>query len=172
MPAPAEPLVRRALLADAEAVGALTERVYTDGGWADETYSKVLLDGQSRIELAIVLVATIDDSVVGTVTIGLPGTRFASISRADEVEVRMLAVDPTVRRAGVATVLMAECERIASEEGFAAAVLSTEPDMHAAHRLYEGRGYLRQPDRDWQLRELTLLVYRREVRRYPHGSLG
>jgi len=32
--------------------------------------------------------------------------------------------------------------------------------MHAAHRLYERRGYLRQPARDWQIRNVRLLAYR------------
>lgn len=141
----------------------MTERVYAAGGWTDEAYSDVLRDGRSRIDEAIVLVATIDGVVVGTVTFAVPGTRFASISRTDEVEVRMLAVGEEARGQGVARRLMDECERIASADGFAGAVLSTEPDMHAAHRLYEGRGYVRQPERDWQLRGFTLLVYRREL---------
>jgi N-acetylglutamate synthase len=163
MPPSPDPFVRRADVSEADAVGALTERVYAAGGWTDEAYSKVLRDGRSRIDEAIVLVATVDDGVVGTLTIGLPGTRFASIARPDEVEVRMLAVDETARRRGVARLLMAEAERTAAEHGFVGVVLSTEPDMHAAHRLYEDRGYVRQPDRDWQLRGFTLLVYRREL---------
>jgi hypothetical protein len=30
----------------------------------------------------------------------------------------------------------------------------------AAHRLYERRGYLREPARDWQIRDVRLLAYR------------
>jgi hypothetical protein len=29
-----------------------------------------------------------------------------------------------------------------------------------AHRLYERRGYLREPARDWQIRNVRLLAYR------------
>jgi hypothetical protein len=32
--------------------------------------------------------------------------------------------------------------------------------MHAAQRLYERRGYLREPTRDWQIRDVSLLAYR------------
>jgi len=39
-------------------------------------------------------------------------------------------------------------------------VLSTEPDMHTAQRLYRRRGYVRQPDRDWSTGRSTLLVFR------------
>src|SRR5262245_30206415 len=55
---PADVEVRRADLADADLVGGLTERVYRQGGWTDVDYSKLLLDGRSRIAEATVLVAT------------------------------------------------------------------------------------------------------------------
>ncbi len=85
--------IRRADLADAGQVGVLTEQVYRRGGWADEDYSKLLLDGRSRIEDATVLVAVADGVIVGTVTLARAGGRFANVGRAGEAEVRMLAVD-------------------------------------------------------------------------------
>jgi hypothetical protein len=39
-------------------------------------------------------------------------------------------------------------------------ILCTETGMHASPRLYERRGYLRQPARDWQIRDVRLLAYR------------
>lgn len=159
-------VIRRAGPADAGPVGALSERVYRQGGWADESYARLLRDGRSRIEEAIVLVAAGNGAqasggtVAGTVTVALPGSRFANICRADEVEVRMLAVDEGARGQGIADRLMAACEVIARDRGFTAVVLSTEPDMHAAHRLYRRRGYARAPDRDWQVDQVRLLVFR------------
>ena len=155
--------IRRATPADAEAVGVLTERVYRQGGWTNDGYSKVLLDGHARIEAASVLVATDHDALVGTVTLALPGTRFANVSRPDEIEVRMLAVEQAARRAGVASRLMEACETLAGEGGYAGVVLSTEAGMHAAHRLYEGRGYARAPERDWLIDGSSLLVYRLQL---------
>jgi ribosomal protein S18 acetylase RimI-like enzyme len=153
---PANVTIRRADLADADQVGMLAERVYRHGGWANEDYSKRLLDGRSRIEAAVVLVAVADGVIVGTVTAARPGSRMANMARAEEVEIRMLAVDEAARGQGIADLLMAACETLARDEGRAAVVLATAPDMHAAHRLYRRRGYVRQPDRDWS----TLLVFR------------
>ena len=36
----------------------------------------------------------------------------------------------------------------------------TEPDMYAAHRLYQRRGYVRRPGRDWQAGRFRLMVFR------------
>jgi ribosomal protein S18 acetylase RimI-like enzyme len=94
------------------------------------------------------------------VTAALPGSRFANMSRDNEVEVRMLAVDEAVRRQGVGDRLMEACETFARDNGYRAVALSTEPDMYGAHRLYERRGYVRAPDRDWAIHGSTLLVYR------------
>ena len=156
----AEVEIRRASLADADQVGVLAERVYRQGGWADERYSAQLLDGRSRVEDAIVLVAVSGGAIVGTITMARPGTRFANVGRAGEAEVRMLAVDEAARGRGVADRLMAACEALGRQESLAAVVLSTEPDMHAAQRLYRRRGYVRQPDRDWSAGRSALLVYR------------
>ena len=157
------PAVRLTELSEAYEVGVLTERVYRAGGWTDEDYSRLLLDAHSRIEEAIVFVATLKADVVGTVTVALPGTPFAAVGRPDEVEVRMLAVDARARRMGIADLLMDASEERARTDGYAAVVLSTEPDMHSAHRLYERRGYVRQPQRDWQVGRFNLLVYRRRL---------
>jgi hypothetical protein len=35
--------------------------------------------------------------------------------------------------------------------------------LHAAHRLYEHRGYTREFSRDWEVRGFMLLVYRRPL---------
>jgi CTP:molybdopterin cytidylyltransferase MocA/ribosomal protein S18 acetylase RimI-like enzyme len=160
---PADVEIRRAGLADADQVGALTERAYREGGWGNESYWNQLRDGRARIEDAIVLVAAAGGVILGTVTVARPGSRFAHLARAGEAEVRMLAVDEAGRGRGIASLLMAACEALARDEGLAAVVLCTEPDMYAAHRLYQRRGYLRQPDRDWQADGVTLLVYRLSI---------
>lgn len=152
--------IRRADLADADQVGILSERVYRQGGWADERYSPILRDGRSRIEEAEVLVAEAGGAIIGTAAVARPGTRYASIAQPDEVEIRILVVDQAARGQGVADRLMAACESLARDEGFAAVVLCTEPDMYAAQRLYERRGYVRQPGRDRSIGRLVLLAYR------------
>ena len=72
----------------------------------------------------------------------------------------MLAVDEAARGHGVANLLMAACEALARDQGLAAMILCTDTRMHAAQRLYERRGYLREPARDWQIRNVHLIAYR------------
>ena len=156
----AEVEIRRAGPADADQVGVLAERVYRQGGWADERYSARLLDGRSRVEDAIVLVAVSGGVIVGTVTVALAGSRFANVARVGEAEVRMLAVDEAARGQGIGDRLMAACEALGRQESLTAVVLSTEADMYAAQRLYRRRGYIRQPDRDWSTGGVTLMVFR------------
>jgi len=157
---PADITVRRADPAEADLVGELTERVYWDGGYGSGAYAEVLRDGRSRVRDGIVLVAAADGTITGTVTLALPGTRLAHLCRADEAEVRMLAVDEAARGHGIASRLMAASETLARDQGLAAMILCTETRMHAAQRLYERRGYLREPARDWQVRNVRLIVYR------------
>lgn len=156
----ADVTVRRAEPAEADLVGALTERVYRNGGFGSDAYAAVLRDGRSRVRDGIVLVAATNGVIVGTVTLALPGTPLAHLSRPGEAEVRMLAVDEAARGLGVANRLMAACETLARNAGLTAVILCTETGMHAAQRLYDRRGYLRDPVRDWQTRNVRLLSYR------------
>ena len=157
---PADITVRRADPAEAGLVGALTERAYRDSGFGSRAYAEVLRDGRSRVRDGIVLVAAANGAITGTVTLALPGTPLAHLCRADEAEVRMLAVDEAARGRGIADRLMAACEALARDQGLAAMILCTETRMHAAQRLYERRGYQREPARDWQIRNVRLIAYR------------
>ena len=154
--------VRPATTEEAEAIGVLTEAVYRDGDFLDddEAYVTHLLDGAGRVRDALVLVADLDGALVASVTLAEPGTPWSEISRPDELEVRMLAVAGTARRRGIADRLMDEAEAHARRRGLAGVVLSTEPAMTGAHRLYERRGYVRQPERDWDVDGFPLIAYR------------
>ena len=55
---------------------------------------------------------------------------------------------------------MAASETLARDQGLAAMILCTETRMYAAQHLYERRGYLREPARDWQIRNVRLIAYR------------
>ena len=116
----ADVTVRRADPAEADQVGALTERVYRTGGFGSDDYASVLRDGRSRVRDGIVLVAAADGVITGTVTLALPGTSLAHLCQADEAEVRMLAVDEAARGLGIANRLMAACETMARDQGLVA----------------------------------------------------
>lgn len=158
--------IRTAASSEGDEIGAFTEAVYRTGGFLDddEAYVTELLDGAGRVRDALVLVAVADDRIVASVTLAEPGTPWAEIAHPDELEVRMLAVVETARRRGIADLLMDEAEAHARRRGLGAVVLSTEPVMLAAHRLYERRGYVRQPERDWDVDGFPLIAYRLALR--------
>ena len=61
----------------------------------------------------------------------------------------MLAVAPEPQGQGVGEALAEHCLDRFREDGAVAVVLSTLPEMVAAHRLYERLGFVRTPERDW-----------------------
>lgn len=159
----AQIVVRTATAADGDAVGELTEQVYRAGGFTDDEYAVELRDAGRRIETACVFVAELEGRIVGSVTVGWPGTPSAELCRDGEIEVRMLAVAEDARGRGVAERLMDAVEDFGRSRGARGVVLSTEPLMRAAHRLYERRGYVRDPDRDWTIGPFELLALRRDL---------
>ncbi len=169
--------IRTATPHDAPVVRSITHEVYVDGGWADPqrspAYVAELLDAEARIAGASVLVAEDDKGAIGTATATEAPSHLANIARPGELEVRMLAVIPPARGAGVARALMGRCEALARQRGLLAVVLTTEPSMTQARRLYEGLGYVRTPHRDWTINGVGLITYRRGLASagpQPYGS--
>ena len=76
----------------------------------------------------------------------------------------MLVVDPGSRGRGVGAALVRECLDRAHAAGCHRMVISTKPEMHAAHRLYERLGFVRAPERDWSpVPGVDLLAYARDL---------
>lgn len=88
--------------------------------------------------------------VSGTVTFMTSGSPYAQIALPGEAEFRLLAVEPGARRGGMGQALVSACIERARGRGATALVLSTQPSMLAAHRLYERLGFQRAPERDWR----------------------
>lgn len=135
-----------------DAIAALVDDVYVGGGFTgpDSPYRETLRDVAGRAARAEVLVAiTDDDRVVGTVTYAEHGAPDAHVAGPGEAEIRMLAVAPAARRRGAGTALVDACVGLARAAGARRIRLSTEPEMTDAHRLYEGLGFVRTPERDW-----------------------
>jgi ribosomal protein S18 acetylase RimI-like enzyme len=141
--------VREAHAAEHDAVGRLTAEVYVTGGWASDDYVPALRAAASRAETATVLVAVDGDDVLGAVTVVTRGGPWTNMAVAGEAEIRMLAVDPAGRGQGVGEALTRACVDRARADGCALVRLSSEPDMHAAHRLYGRLGFVRTPSLDW-----------------------
>lgn len=149
--------IRPAEPAELDDVGRITETAYDHNGYLtmadgryDEAYASWLRDGAGRAAKAVVLVAIIDDSVVGTVTWCATGSSHRELATADDQgEFRSLAVLPTVRGHGVGRALVSHCLGLARRDGLREVVISSLPDMTPAHRLYESLGFSRREELDW-----------------------
>ena len=144
--------VREATAADLDEVGRIAVDAYrVDGQLQDESgYEVALRDAAGRARDSEVLVAVDGDTVVGAVAVCLPGSRLAEISRADELEFRMLSVDPAHQGRGIGRALVAACLDRARDRGCRAVVISTRSDgAERARRMYRALGFTRLPERDW-----------------------
>lgn len=89
----------------------------------------------------VLLVAAVDGQLVGTVTYLPAGPRAYDRVPEDWAVIRVLAVDPGWRAAGIARLLVRECLRRAAADGVPAVGLHTAQVMHAARALYESVGF-------------------------------
>ncbi|UOY01349.1 GNAT family N-acetyltransferase [Blastococcus sp. PRF04-17] len=158
---PTPPYVEPARHADHAAIADLTVRVYVDGGLAGAAYTLQLADVAGRAQVAELLVARdTDGRIVGSVALVLTGDFGEVTVSDDEAAFRMLVVDPSAQRRGIGRLLVTACLERARRAGKKRVVLSTDPRMTAAHRLYESLGFTRLPERDWSpLPGVDLLVY-------------
>lgn len=95
-------------------------------------------------------VAVSGDDIVGTILLVDSQNSDRQIAVDGEVEVHLLAVAPSHRGAGVGKALLEAICAEARTRRARSVVLSTQPSMHAAQRLYTGAGFRRVPERDWK----------------------
>ncbi|MFB6844514.1 GNAT family N-acetyltransferase [Streptomyces sp. NPDC056373] len=161
-------LIRPVEPTEHDELGAITAQAYLQDNLLDfgdsDPYRHVLLDVAARAASAEVLAALRDGRVLGGVTFVPSGGPMADIAGPGEAEIRMLAVSPTARGQGVGEALVRSCvARARATPGCRSVVLSTQPTMHTAHRIYERLGFTRTPERDWnplpELADITLLTY-------------
>ncbi|MET0447988.1 MAG: GNAT family N-acetyltransferase [Aeromicrobium sp.] len=155
---PASDLVVR-LARDDEyaAVGALTVAGYDadgylvrpDGGY-DHGYATWLADAATRGRDDVLLVATLGDELVGTVTWCPFGSASAQLARAaHQGEFRTLSIAPAARGRGVGRTLVEACLDRARTAGLTEVLLCSLTEMLPAHRLYTSLGFVRRPELDW-----------------------
>ena len=145
----AVPVVEPATPADFDRIRELTVGVYRDEELSKPEYLTALADVEGRAGRALLLVARVDGRVAGSVALVLDGDFGEITADPSEAAFRMLVVDPAARGAGVGELLVRTCLHRARAAGKATMVLSTDPRMTAAHRLYERLGFRRLPERDW-----------------------
>jgi GNAT superfamily N-acetyltransferase len=157
--------VRRARPEELAEIGRLTLASYLADGMVNPegSYASELADAARRARDAELLVAVDpEDTVLGTITICMQGSPLGELSRAGELEFRMLAVAPGARRRGVGELLVKSVLARATEIGAHRVVLCSAVEMHVAHRLYARLGFTRLPQLDWcPMPGVTLLAFGR-----------
>ncbi len=150
---------------DYAAIAELTVRVYVDGGLASSDYAPELADVAGRASRSELLVVRDENRrVVGSVALVLGGD-FGEVTTSDEeAAFRMLVVAPEAQGRGIGELLVTACLDRARAAGKRRMVLSTDPRMTSAHRLYRRLGFTRLPERDWSpVPGVDLLVYARTL---------
>ena len=150
---------------DFAAIARLTVDVYVGGQLANDAYTPQLADVAGRASRSDLLVARdADGRMVGSVALVLSGDFGQVATSAEEAEFRMLVVEPEARGRGIGELLVTTCFERARAAGKRRMVLSTDPRMTAAHRLYERMGFRRLAERDWSpMPGVDLLVYARDL---------
>ncbi|KRE59180.1 GCN5 family acetyltransferase [Arthrobacter sp. Soil736] len=162
-------IVRPAVPADYEAIARITRDSYLAAGYfdsADHPYMKQIQDVARRAEQATIWVAERDGRIVGSVTLAVAGEPYADIALDDELEFRMLVVDPAVQRSGAGLALVEAIIAYAkSLDGISAVALTTGGTWESAHGLYRKTGFRRVPERDWFVpdTDIKLLVFRLDI---------
>jgi GNAT superfamily N-acetyltransferase len=146
-----EIVVRIARPDEYERVGTLTVDAYRalPGDHLVDGYDVQIRDVARRAEQADVLVAVdVDGEVLGACTfVTDPASPWMEWTEPDEVELRLLAVDPAARGRGVGQLLVdAVLERVRTLNR--PLILHSTQYMTTAQHLYVRNGFERRPDRD------------------------
>jgi ribosomal protein S18 acetylase RimI-like enzyme len=140
--------IRAARPDEYDRVGELTIAAYralpVDHLWGG--YDAEILDTAGRAKGADILVATVDDAVVGAVTyVADSSSPWSEWTQPGEAQFRLLAVDVDARGRGLGEALVREClDRAAGRP----VLIHTTRWMEAARRMYERLGFERRPNRD------------------------
>lgn len=120
-------------------------------------YRADILDVESRAGISETLVVEHDGAVVGCVSYYPPGaeTSYPSESYSEHwppewAAIRLLAVDPAARGAGIGRTLTDACIARARQDGAPFVGLHTTKEMAVARAMYERMGFERAPRYDFQ----------------------
>ncbi|WP_043932065.1 GNAT family N-acetyltransferase [Bacillus sp. EB01] len=114
-------------------------------------------DQQQGVEL---IVAELNGEIAGSVAL-FPAKSDAYEGQLDELEhpeIRVLAVEKAFRGKGVGKALVLECIERARAKGHGAIGLHTGSFMGDAMKLYEGLGFERQPEFDFEPADDGIIV--------------
>lgn len=150
-------IVRPITESDYDAVARVTASAYLGAGYfasADYPYMQKIMRVGERADVAPMIVAERDGEVIGSATLAVFGDEWADIALPDELEFRLLVVDPAAQRSGAGRAMVEYIlDHARQTDGIAAVSLTTGDDWHTAHALYRKLGFTRAPERDWPIPE-------------------
>lgn len=161
--------VRPAVPEDFADIARISLDAYLSAGHFEDPqhpYMQRIQEVADRAAQAPIWVAERDGRVAGSVTLARAGDRFADIALDDELEFRMLVVDPALQRSGVGQrLLQAILDHARDLAGIAAVSLTTGENWAGAKALYEKAGFRHVGERDWIVPEngARLVVYRYDL---------
>lgn len=148
-------LIRDARPAEFAAVGEIRVAAYLADGFLspDSRYAPRLrelgADGTGPVLVAVRDAGPGErEHILGTVMLQPWPHGGELLSGPDEAEIRALAVEPGAQGGGVGRALLRAVVDRARREGVRHLLLLTQPEMKAAHHLYESAGFGRLPERD------------------------
>jgi ribosomal protein S18 acetylase RimI-like enzyme len=147
---------------DAEIASLLT-RVFVGEGYTDKSAQGMFAVAKLRKHGEIML-ALSSGELWGMIIFVPPASPARQVAKPNEAEIHLLAVDPKTRDRGIASSLVMACEQRTILSGYSSMVLSTQPTMKEAQRLYEPLGYRRNAARDWSRGARTYLVYEKPLK--------
>ncbi len=161
-------LIREAHQDELAEVGELRLAAYRADGFLspDSTYAPRLRElGADGLGQVLVAVADDPGPILGTVMLQFWPDAGHVVQGPGEAEIRALAVRPQAQGAGLGRALLAAVTDRAASARIRHLLLFTQPEMKAAHHLYEEAGFARLPDRDWSPEPGTmLLAYGKQLR--------
>jgi GNAT superfamily N-acetyltransferase len=126
----------------------------------DDARKNDLRDVASKRRVGTVLAAELDGRVVGTVSILPPGAASSEAWLPNSADLRQLAVEPKLHGKGVAKPLLDRAEAIARDEWKVDGIcLHVRQGAGGVARLYESRGFRRDPAGDITRPSVTLEAY-------------
>ena len=149
-------LIRRLAVEDSmEVLTQLVHEAYAPhaiGGLRFWGTHQSVADTAQRLASGIALVASIDDTVIGTVTLRRPALDSPVLAYRNPVtwSLCQLAVRPTHKGQGIGSALHKAAAAIATEHGASTLALHTAAPATALIRLYERWGYRIVGDHDWR----------------------
>ena len=144
----------------------LLTTVFIDGGFTDRSRAS-MFDPRAVHARGEVLYQRHRETaaLMGVVVLVPPASPARQLADATQVELHLLATAPEHRRAGVARALVEAAIARATQAGHSGMVLWTQPAMRAAHRLYLATGFVRDPERDFEVSGREFLVFQRAFTR-------